>query len=70
MARRRRREEKEKKEEKVVTLPEEEDVQVLAEEKTGMGLDMGLLFATTFFLVAAVVMIMFVLKGYNAGPLA
>ncbi len=66
---RRRKERKEKKEEPVVIATDEE-VEVLAEEGTGMGLDMGLLFSTTFFLVAAIVMIMLVLKGYSAGPLA
>lgn len=50
---------------------DDQEVEVLEQETGGAGLDLGLVFATTFLLLAAVVMIALVLKrDYDAGPLA
>ena len=48
-----------------------DDVEVLEQSGGGMGIDVGLIATTSFFLIAAIVMICLVLKNdYGAGPLA
>ncbi len=48
-----------------------EEVEVLEETGGGAGIDVGLIATTTFFLIAAVVMVCLVLKNnYEAGPFA
>ncbi|GEM_PF-4367203 len=62
---------KTRKEPEIIETVESDEVQVLEEETGGAGWDIGLLATTAFFLLAAIVMIVLVLKqDYNAGPLA
>ncbi len=62
---------KTRKEPEIIETVEEDEVQVLEEETGGASWDIGLLATTAFFLLAAIVMIVLVLKrDYNAGPLA
>ncbi len=62
---------KKEKEPEIIETVEEEEVQVLEEETSGAAWDIGLMATTAFFLLAAIVMIVIVLKrDYNAGPLA